>query len=295
MELYQLLSFASVADFRNLTRAADKLCVSQSALSSQIKALEDELEVRLFTRTAKGMELTDNGRVLLTHAREVLKEAHLMKEKARAMHPAKTDSVTIGLNADPTFLKVSGINRRLGQLDRPLNVIFLTSQTVKTPEMLRKRTIDIGFFYGVSGEPDLDQAVVASVKIEVVMPLALAKGDSDPGFAEVAAMPWIWVESGCPFYETMGAMMEDRGLLPYKKVIAADEQVVKELVMAGQGVAMIREDEAAPLIAAGTTTVWPAGAQEIPLSLAWLKEDDGTKRLSGIAREIMTVFGVNER
>jgi DNA-binding transcriptional LysR family regulator len=51
MELYQLKGFVAVAESGHLTRAADKLHVSQPALSAQVKAVEDELGVTLFERT----------------------------------------------------------------------------------------------------------------------------------------------------------------------------------------------------------------------------------------------------
>ena len=58
MELFQLRSFQAVAQTGNLTRAAEALHLSQSALSVQIRNLEDELGVELFARQAKGMRLT---------------------------------------------------------------------------------------------------------------------------------------------------------------------------------------------------------------------------------------------
>lgn len=274
----------------NLTRAAETLNVSQSALSSQLKALEEELGVRLFNRLSKGMELTDDGRVLLTHAQEVLDARASLLRKAGTLKSSPTVSVTIGLNADPTFLKVSEINRRLGGLKNPPNVIFLTSQTVRTAEMLRKGAIDIGFFYGESEDGDIHQTVVAKVRIFVVIPATMAAGINSWDWDDVAFLPWIWVANDCPFYEIMAKRMELRNLLPNRKVIAAEEQVVKELVMAGQGVAMIREDEALPLVREGLVKVWAEGELGMPLSLAWLGGKTKEKPLEEIVNTIVDVW-----
>ena len=64
MELYQLRGFAAVAESGHLTRAAERLHLSQPALSAQIKALEDELGVHLFERGPSGMALTAAGKRL---------------------------------------------------------------------------------------------------------------------------------------------------------------------------------------------------------------------------------------
>lgn len=290
MELYQLESFAEVARLGNLTRAADTLNVSQSALSSQLKALEDELGVKLFNRLPKGMELTDNGRVLLTHAREVLDARTSLSRKALSLRGSPSLSVTIGLNADPTFLKVSEMNKRLAGLERPPNVIFLTSQTVRTAEMLRKGSIDIGFFYGISEERDVLQTVVSQVRIFTVIPTGLSMGREALEWEDVAVLPWIWVMSDCPFYEIMGKRMEMRNLFPNRKVVAADEQVVKELVMAGQGVAMIREDEAYPLVRDGLVKVWAEGELGMQLSIGWLKDNRKEKPLAEVVDTIVSVW-----
>ena len=58
MEIYQLRTFATVAELGQLTRAGEALHVSQPAITAQIKALEDELKVGLFARTSSGMLLT---------------------------------------------------------------------------------------------------------------------------------------------------------------------------------------------------------------------------------------------
>src|SRR5215831_12904146 len=85
MELNRLRSFAAVAEAGHLTRAAEKLHISQPALSAQIKALEDELDLSLFERTPAGMTLTEAGKRLLGEAEKVLAAAQALRAEARSL------------------------------------------------------------------------------------------------------------------------------------------------------------------------------------------------------------------
>ena len=75
MELYQLRTFLTVADEGHLTRAAEKLFTSQPAVSTQVRALEDELGVKLFERSSRGMTLTAAGFALQEQARKIVNAA----------------------------------------------------------------------------------------------------------------------------------------------------------------------------------------------------------------------------
>jgi DNA-binding transcriptional LysR family regulator len=93
MELRHLRYFTAVAEEGHMTRAAARLGIQQPPLSAQIKALEAELGVALFTRHARGVELTPGGKVLLECAREIL----AIVERARGQVVRAAEGVEGGL------------------------------------------------------------------------------------------------------------------------------------------------------------------------------------------------------
>ena len=80
MELWQLRTFRIVAETLNFTKAAQHLHLTQSAVSHQIKALEKELGEPLFVRSARGVKLSQAGKLALEHAERILDEAQAMQE-----------------------------------------------------------------------------------------------------------------------------------------------------------------------------------------------------------------------
>ena len=75
MEIYQLRAFIAVARTGHMTRAAEQLHLTQSAVSKQLKALEEEFGASLFERTPSGMTLSAVGRRLMPLAKRTLEAA----------------------------------------------------------------------------------------------------------------------------------------------------------------------------------------------------------------------------
>ncbi|WP_199706617.1 LysR family transcriptional regulator [Amnibacterium setariae] len=81
LDLRKLRYFTVVADELNFGRAAEVLMIAQPVLSRQIRALEDELGVRLFVRDTRGTELTEHGRLLRTEAEGLLASAAAVRRR----------------------------------------------------------------------------------------------------------------------------------------------------------------------------------------------------------------------
>lgn len=90
MELRPLRSFIAAAEDGNISRAAQRLHVTQPALSRQIKGLEDELGVALLERGAHSFTLTPAGEVLLREGRVLLERADALEQRVRATAKAQT-------------------------------------------------------------------------------------------------------------------------------------------------------------------------------------------------------------
>ena len=91
MELWQLKAFRVVAETLNFTKAAERLHLTQSAVSHQIKALERDLGEPLFLRSKRGVKLSQKGKLALEHAERILDEAQAMSE-----HVSGHDSSPVG-------------------------------------------------------------------------------------------------------------------------------------------------------------------------------------------------------
>lgn len=99
MELRQLRYFVAVVELGSLSKAADAVHVSQSALSLQIARLEDELGTQLLARSSRGVVPTEAGTDFCRRARGVLQQISQMKEKAPHSATGLRGTVTIGLPA----------------------------------------------------------------------------------------------------------------------------------------------------------------------------------------------------
>jgi DNA-binding transcriptional LysR family regulator len=103
VELRHLRYFVVVAEERHITRAAVRLGLQQPPLSQQIRALEDELGTKLFTRMPRGVELTPAGMAFLEEAQTVLGGVERARARARAAAMGQRGRISIGLTTSASL------------------------------------------------------------------------------------------------------------------------------------------------------------------------------------------------
>lgn len=84
MTLQQLKYAVTVADTRNITEASRRLFISQPSLTAAIRELEEEMGIKLFSRSNKGVSITNEGDEFLSYARQVLEQANLLEDRFKS-------------------------------------------------------------------------------------------------------------------------------------------------------------------------------------------------------------------
>ena len=143
MELRDLEYFVVVAEQGNLGRAAEQLRLSQPALSKSLKRLEDALEVRLFRRSANGMELTAEGSLLLSRARELRDSLRNVAREVSDVSRGHAGHINVGVgpNANDEFL-LAAVTELLRTEPRITMKVIVSDQDEIIPA-LRRGEIDL--------------------------------------------------------------------------------------------------------------------------------------------------------
>src|SRR3954463_9163487 len=103
MELRHLRYFVAVAEEGHITRAAKRLGIQQPPLSQQIRALESELDVQLFRRKPRGVEMTEAGRALLADARAILSRVEHAAATTKRTARGELGRLAIGFTSSASF------------------------------------------------------------------------------------------------------------------------------------------------------------------------------------------------
>lgn len=170
MELRHLRYFIAVAETGSLTVAAERrLHTSQPSLSRQIRDLEDEVGAELFSRSARGVELTAAGRAFLDHARLALTQVDAAIEAARRAALPSKQVFALGFL---TGEEMTWLPRAMQVLRDELPNIDVTVSSHYSPDLadaLARGKLDLAFLRAEPGF-DLDYRVVSREKLVVLMP-----------------------------------------------------------------------------------------------------------------------------
>src|SRR5258705_12251179 len=257
MELYQLKTFVAVAQERSLTRAAERVFTSPPAVSAQIKALEDELGVKLFDRTSRGMALTEAGNRLLEEAERTLASASRMRSAAAQLRGAAQGVVRFGTVSDPIALRLGDALVTLAERHPHVTLQLHQGLSAETLVALQRGELDCAYVMTDREEVEgLEIQRLGAVDLVVALPAAIAEANPDMSRDELMALPWVGTPTGWVLRRHLEALFASAGREYQEGALADTEGAVRSMVASGLGAGIVRMDQALQAERHGELKVW---------------------------------------
>lgn len=294
MELYHLRTFVTVAEEGHLTRAAERLYTSQPAISAHIKALEEELELTLFRRTPRGMQLTAEGEQLLAQARRALTAAGDFLQDAKSLRNEVVGVIKLGLNTDASYLRISQLHTVLSERHPKLELHFMAGMTNTNIHDIRTGKLDAAFISGEFSDPNIDTIELCQTQLRIAVPIAWKPDVTGAGFEKIATLPWIYTSPECAYYKAMCHLFESYGVQPARTLVSDQEEALRHMVKAGIGMAVMREDEVQDAEREGCAFALEEPLPRIPLYLIYQKRRAGDPIVSALIDGLAEVWGIEK-
>jgi DNA-binding transcriptional LysR family regulator len=171
LELRHLRYFIAIAEEESFRRAADKLHVSQSPLSRQMKQLEQEVSAALFEASGRGVKLTPAGRLFLEKAKAIIASVDAAAKAAKETAEGRIGTITIGFEGGSSlFDTLSTLISRFRKRAPRVNVELLPMSSAEQWEALDARQILLGYGNRVPDESSLQSIVLGRHRMGIIVP-----------------------------------------------------------------------------------------------------------------------------
>jgi DNA-binding transcriptional LysR family regulator len=254
MNIDQLKAFHKVAVAGSFTKAARELFLTQSAVSQQIRALEDEIGGRLFDRSGKRIRLTGEGEVLLTYAERLFDLHEEIETLFGSLRTLQKGKITVGATAviGTYFMPavISAYHRHYPGVEIDLRM----GNSEQTMRMILDREVDLGIAGMVKKHASLESAFVHREKLLFVCsplnPLAVREKVT---LNELDGLPFIWREKGTQTLALVKRWFQANagGNFPHQTLSLANMEAAKRTVEEGYGMTIIPATAARREIEAG--------------------------------------------
>jgi DNA-binding transcriptional LysR family regulator len=241
MDVRRLKYFIVTAEERSISRAAEKLHITQPPLTRHIQSLEEELGVQLFTRTNWGVELTQAGTELLGHARNINAHVELATEQVRRVAAGLAGRIDIGVFGSAMLDTIPRLLSSFSLACPDVNVVLHNAPKGRQIEALHQGRILIAFDRYLPDSPELRSELVSREPLWVALnrrnPLA---GKSGIALADLTNEALIGEQDQSVFFASQ-ALFRHHHFEPRVVHKAADMIAAVVMVAGGFGSALVPE------------------------------------------------------
>ena len=243
MELRQIRSFLSIAETLHFGRTAELIHISQPALSLQIRALEEEVGVRLLERNRRKTTLTAAGFAFRDHAAAALSQLDQAPHRARLAAIGKLGLLRIGFISTAGSEIVPDVVRQFRELNPEVEFSLRNILTAEQVQMLEAGSLDIGFLrLPIGGHPALDVVTVHREPFVLVVPLSHKLAQRKRvRLRELAGQDFVMYErTYAPgFHDLIFGILRDAGIVPNVSQTAGEIPTLISLVASHMGITIL--------------------------------------------------------
>ncbi|MGY3205316.1 LysR family transcriptional regulator [Streptomyces sp. TE5632] len=247
MELRQLEYFVAVAEEQNFTRAAERVHISQSGVSAQIRQLERELGAELFDRSARTVTLTVAGKAALGHARAALAAAEAVGQAVGEVTDLIRGRLTVGMVMGCTLTPLFDALAAFHQAHPGVEISLLEDSSDRLVEGVRTGAVDLALIGTSTATPDgLDALTIISERLVAAVPAGhpLAK-QRRVTLRDLIAHPIVCMPPGTGLRAVFDQACAAQNLQPTITLQAGAADAIAGLAVRGLAVAVLSDSMAA--------------------------------------------------
>ena len=215
LDLSTLRSFVTIAESGSMTRAASRLFMTQSAISMQIKRLENSLGLTVFDRSAQGMTTTTEGEQLLHFANQML--AINDEAMGRLTSPDYEGQIRLGVPCDIIYPDIPGILKEFSRDYPRVQIRFSSGGTYRLLNQFKQGQLDI--VLTTEAQPGQDGKIIST------RPL-LWTGANDGNAWKKSPLP-LGISKNCAFRPTAIKALDDAGI-DWVDIVASEDMTAAE-------------------------------------------------------------------
>ncbi|UWD49213.1 LysR family transcriptional regulator [Clostridioides difficile] len=245
MNTKQLEYFISVAENLSFTKTAEKFYISQTAVTQQIKALEEKINVTLFTRSKRHVELTPAGKVFLSEARIIIKNINDAIEKTQQFAHGSFGTLSIGILIGYEKNKFQQYLKEFSNTYPNISMEICTNEITELLNLVKNNFMDLAFVINPENQPlkDFEYKTVERYSLVALLPPVHPLCNEDSiDLIELQHEKFIFVkETGDEYGQK--SMIQNRyreaGFVPNVVQRSNDLNTIESLVASNMGISIL--------------------------------------------------------
>jgi LysR family transcriptional regulator, low CO2-responsive transcriptional regulator len=283
MDFDQLQTFLEVARHASFSRAAEKRFRTQPAISSQIRALEDEVGAKLFDRSGGKVSLTAAGKSFQKYVQETLETRQAMLATLAEMEHVPRGAITVGANEGTCLHILPEVFADFKKRYPDVSVNIKRADYAKILESVTDNSVDFGVVSLPVKDNRLTVVLIHQDELVIIAPPhhPLGKMKSAP-VGDLAKFPLVLPKAGHT-RDALEELFHERGLKPHYSMELDSSELLKRFVAAGVGVGFIARSNVQGDVKAGLLAAIPMADAQVRRDLALVYRKDKTMSRAALA------------